>query len=151
MVTITRIDTGETRSTTTNADGTFVAAAMPAARYDVVVKKPGFQTYKETELAVHPALVTTVNPVLRIGELSTAVEVAASATRVETTTPEISGQISSQQAESLPLNGRNFQALGSLMPGITNLQVGSALGGGSDQDGQYMAINGMGASGKRFT
>ena len=34
------------------------------------------------------------------------------------------------------------------MPGITNLQVN--IGGGSDQDGQYMAINGMGASGTLY-
>ena len=147
---IVNADTNEKRTTATNSDGTFVAPALPAGTYGLTVSKSGFQSSKATGIAVHPTLVATVNPVLRVGEVSTVVDVQEMATIVETTTPEISGEITGLQAQNLPLNGRNFQALGSLMPGITNLQVGVALGGGSDQDGQYMAINGMGASGTLY-
>lgn len=149
-LTITNEATSETRTTATNADGSFSAPALAAGSYSLTVSKQGFQSTKATGILVHPALVATVNPVLKVGEVSTAVEVQALAVAVETTTPEISGEITGVQAQNLPLNGRNFQALGSLMPGITNLAVGTALGGGSDQDGQYMAINGMGASGTLY-
>src|SRR5947209_1837121 len=110
-ITITNDATGETRTTATNTDGTFAAAALTAGRYSLTVTKQGFQTHKETEIIVHPALVASVSPVLKLGEVSTAVEVAASATHVETATPEISGEVTGLQAQTLPLNGRNFQAL----------------------------------------
>jgi hypothetical protein len=108
--------TGESRIATSNVDGTFVAAALPTGSYTVTVSKQGFQTSKETGIVVHPTGVATISPVLKIGEVSTSVEVQATAAEVQTTSPEISGQITGVQAESLPMNGRNFQTLGSLCP-----------------------------------
>ena len=141
---------GESRVVTSNTDGTFVAAALPSGIYTVTVSRQGFQTSKEAGIAVHPTGVVTVNPVLKIGEVSTSVEVQAMAAAVQTTSPEISGEITGVQAESLPMNGRNFQTLGSLMPGVTNTAVGTALGGGADQDGAYLSVNGMGGSGTLY-
>jgi hypothetical protein len=149
-VTFTNETTGETRVTSSNTDGTFVAAAVPAGTYTLSVGKQGFQTYKETGIIVHPTLVTTLNPVLKVGEVSTAVEVQALAAVVQTSTPEISSEITGVQAESLPMNGRNFQSLGSLMPGVTNTAIGSAIGGGADQDGTYLSVNGMGGTGTLY-
>jgi hypothetical protein len=142
--------TGESRIATSNVDGTFVAAALPTGSYTVTVSKQGFQTSKETGIVVHPTGVATISPVLKIGEVSTSVEVQATAAEVQTTSPEISGQITGVQAESLPMNGRNFQTLGSLMPGVTNTAVGTALGGGADQDSAYLSVNGMGGSGTLY-
>src|SRR5437867_13167612 len=63
-VTILNDATGATRTTATNTDGTFVAAAITAGRYSLTVTKQGFQTYKETGIVVHPALVASVSPFL---------------------------------------------------------------------------------------
>jgi Carboxypeptidase regulatory-like domain/TonB-dependent Receptor Plug Domain len=150
IIIISNEATGESRTTTSNVDGTFVAAALPTGSYTVTVSKQGFQTSKETGIVVHPTVVATVNPILKIGEVSTSVEVQAMAAEVQTTSPEISSQITGIQAENLPMNGRNFQSLGSLMPGVTNTAVGTALGGGADQDSAYLSVNGMGGSGTLY-
>jgi hypothetical protein len=119
--------------------------------YTVVIAKEGFQTYVEKDVAIHPTEVVVMNPVLTVGEVTTRVEVSASAAHVEADTPEVSSEISGYQASILPLNGRNFESLGSLMPGVVNLAAGTALGGGGDQVTNPIVINGMSTTGTLFT
>jgi hypothetical protein len=149
-IAITNNDTGEKRTTTSNADGTYVVPALPVGTYTVTVSKSGFQTYVEKEVVIHPTEVVALNPVLRVGEVTTKVAVSASPARVETSTPEISNEVSGYQATTLPLNGRNFESLGFLMPGVVNLTPGTALGGGSDQVTNPLSINGMGNQASLF-
>lgn len=150
-VSILNESTGETRMATTNSDGTFSVVGLPAAHYSVTVTKVGFQTYKEKSIVLLPTAVVNIVPVLKIGDVSTTVEVSAVADVVDTSTAEITGQVSGYQAETLPMNGRNFATLGSLMPGVTNVFSGSALGGGSDQNSQPLSISGSGLGGTLFT
>ena len=150
-VTITEQSTGVRRVTSSNADGTFAMPGLPAGGYTVSVTKEGFKSYLEKDITIHPAEVVAVNPVLAVGAVTTKVEISASATRVETNTPEVSSEVTGTQAATLPLNGRNFESLGSLMPGVVNLSAGTALGGGSDQVSNPLSINGMSQSGTLFT
>ncbi len=149
-IAVTNRDTGEKRTTSSNADGTYAVPALPVGIYTVVVSKNGFQTYIEKEVAIHPTEVVTLNPVLKIGQVTTTVEVSASPATVETSTPEVSSEVSGYQAATLPLNGRNFESLGFLMPGVVNLSPGTALGGGSDQVSNPLSINGMGNQASLF-
>ena len=70
--------------------------------------------------ALQATAVYTVSPVLSVGTVSNRVEVSAAGVQVQTSTPEISTSVSQQEVETLPLNGRNFQSLSALMPGVTN-------------------------------
>jgi len=149
-IAITNRDTGEKRTTASNADGTFAAPALPVGTYTVLVSKNGFQAYMEKEVVIHPMEVVALNPVLRVGQVTTTVEVSANPEQVETSTPEISNEVSGYQAATLPLNGRNFESLGFLMPGVVNLAPGTALGGGSDQVTNPLSINGMGNQASLF-
>src|SRR5208283_2834387 len=81
-IAITNKDTGEKRTTASNADGTYVIPALPVGTYTVSVSKSGFQTYVEKEVVIHPTEVVALNPVLRIGQVTTTVEVSASPARV---------------------------------------------------------------------
>ena len=86
----------------------------------------------------------------RIG--TTAVTVEASAAQVQTTTSTVSNYVAQQQIEELPLNGRNYQSLSALMPGVLNMQVGNANAQGTGGFGtsNLMSINGMGQSGTLY-
>jgi hypothetical protein len=140
-------NTGIKTTTKSNTEGAFVVPELPVAVYTVNVTKQGFNTYSQTGIELHPGTVATVNPALRAGGISTVVTVQATSTVVQATTPEVANQVSAEEAATLPLNGRNFQTLGALMPGIINMTPDSALGQGGFSGTIAMSINGMGNAG----
>jgi len=142
----TRLET----HTTSNDSGGFVVPGLAPGPYDVTVTKQGFQTYKETGILVSPAQVATINVVLKLGAVATTISVEASAARVEISTPEVSSQVSGRQAVMLPLNGRNYEALAFLMPGVTNLTPDTGLTSGGFLTSNTASVNGMGASGTMY-
>jgi len=134
----------------TNADGAYVAPGLPVGVYTVTVQKTGFGAYKQTGVAVHPSQVTSVNPVLTVGTVSTQVQVSASSVPVQTATPEISSEVSGKEVDTLPLNGRNFQSLSALMPGVTNMSPDTAQVQGGFLQVNTMSVNGMGITGSNY-
>ncbi|MGA2987680.1 MAG: TonB-dependent receptor [Terriglobia bacterium] len=143
-------NTGIKTTTKSNAEGAFVVPELPVAVYTVSVTKNGFNTYSQTGIELHPATTATVRATLQAGSVVSTVTVQASATTVQTSTPEVASQISTEEVYTLPLNGRNFQTLGALMPGVINLTPDSALGQGNFQGTVAMSINGMGSAGSVY-
>ncbi len=126
-----------------NADGSYVITGLAPGDYTVSVSKAGFKTFRETQLTLHPATVATVNATLSVGDVGAEVSVVASAAEVQTTTSEVSGLVSGTQTAELPLNGRNFEALSALMPGVVNQKAGSALGTGGYTTSNVMVVGGL--------
>jgi len=149
-VTLKNQDTKISTTTQTSADGTFVVPGLVVGNYTVTVEKSSFETYSVSGVAVHPAVVSNVSAVIKLGAVATRVEVIASAAQVQTATPEVSSQVSSEQVATLPLNGRNYQSLSTLMPGVTNTAPATALNQGGFLTGNVMSINGMGLSGTMY-
>ena len=87
-----------------------------------------------------------MNGVLAVGAITQNVTVEAVSTEVQTTTPEISADVSSEEVSTLPMNGRNYQALAVMMPGVTNLQQGSAMTTGGRSTNSQLSINGLDVS-----
>jgi Carboxypeptidase regulatory-like domain len=143
-------NTGATRTTRSNADGSFVLSGLPVGTYTVTVAKQGFRTYSETGIQLHPGTVTTVSPRLEVGSIVSTVTVSATAAQVQTSTPEISNEVSGNQAYTLPLNGRNYQSLAALMPGVTSDSPDTALTQGGFLTNNVMSINGMGVDGSIY-
>jgi Carboxypeptidase regulatory-like domain/TonB-dependent Receptor Plug Domain len=135
--------TQSTSTTQSNNDGSFVLTGLEVGSYTVTISKTGFQTFKETQLVLHPATVATVNATLTPGEVGTSISVLATAAEVQTTTAETSNLVSDTQIGTLPLNGRNFQALAALMPGVVNQSAGSALGTGGYSTSNTLFVNGQ--------
>jgi hypothetical protein len=150
---VTVIDeaTGVRTTRETNNDGSYIVAGLVVGTYTVTVTQQGFETSTETGIILHPAITTSVNMVLKLGAVATQVTVSASAAQIQTTTHELSSQVSEQQVVTLPLNGRNYQSLSALMPGVTNLASGTSLNQGGFLQGNVMSINGMGESGTFYT
>ena len=143
-------NTGVKIATKSNAAGEFAVPELPVAVYTVTVSKEGFNTYSQTGIELHPGTVATVNSSLKAGSVVSTVTVQATATTVQTATPEVAGEISSAEVFTLPLNGRNFQTLGALMPGVINMSPDSSLGQGGFNGTVAMLTNGMGNAGSVF-
>jgi hypothetical protein len=143
-------NTGVKLTTKSNAAGEFVVPELPIAVYTVTVTKQGFNTYSQIGIELHPGTVATVNPTLQPGSVVSTVSVQATATTVQTSTPEVASEISSEEVYTLPLNGRNFQTLGALIPGVINMAPDSALGQGNFQGTVAMSVNGMGNAGSVY-
>jgi hypothetical protein len=133
-------------SAKSNADGSYVIGSLPPGEYTVTVSKAGFKTFKETQITLHPATAMTVNAALSVGDVGAEVSVVASAAEVQTTTSEVSSLVSGTQTGELPLNGRNYQALSALMPGVVNQKAGSALGTGGYTTSNVMVVGGLATS-----
>lgn len=145
-VTVTSENTHVTLTTKTDPVGNFVVPALAVGTYTVTVSKHGFRTFVESGIQLHPALVWTVNPTLQVGQSATRVSVSASAVAIQTTTPEISQHITRQEVSTLPMNGRNFQSIAALMPGVTNTHPGVALSATADSS-TVISTNGSSSSG----
>ena len=126
-----------------NADGTFILTGLAVGTYTVTVTKQGFETFHVADLVLHPATVATVDAKLTPGSVGTQVNVVADAAQVQTTTSEVSSLVSDTQIGTLPLNGRNYQALAALMPGVVNSGAGSALGTGGYTTSNTLFVNGL--------
>jgi len=150
-VTITNTETHNAVHTSSNSSGSFSAVGLSAGHYDVTVASKGFASYTETGVNLGPAAVITVNALLKPSSLTTEVTVAATVERVQTDTPEVSSEVTEQQVENLPLNGRSYQGLAALMPGVTNMNAGTALGTGGYITTNSMNINGTGQTATLYT
>ncbi|GAC1419459.1 MAG: hypothetical protein NVSMB62_12160 [Acidobacteriaceae bacterium] len=143
MVTILNEDTKVSTGVTTNGDGAFVAPGLAVGSYSVSIAKAGFQSYAVTGIVLHPAVTATVNGVLKVGSASSTVEVSADLVQVETATTENSASVEAAQISTLPMNGRNYQGLASLMPGVQNTSAGNSLTTGGRSTSNALSVNGL--------
>ncbi len=130
-VVATNIDTGATREVTTNSDGFYEVALLSIGRYTVTVSKGGFQTVKRENIALETSTETRADVTLPAGGVSGEVTVTAEAPLVQTETSERGGLISGREVTELPLSGRNFTQLATLVPGVVranNTGIGEARG-----------------------
>ena len=152
QVTIVNQGTGGKVETSTNNQGGFSMAGLASGAYEVTITREGFTKFIEKDLFVGPTVVRSVKATLSPGSVTTAVTVEASAASVQTSTSTVSNYVAQQQIQELPLNGRNYQSLSALMPGVLNMNVGqsSAQGTGGFGTSNLMSINGMGTSGTLY-
>jgi len=150
QVTITNQATNQEVQTHTRGDGSFSTPGLASGTYQVTVSKSGFSSLTQKDLFLGPTVVRTVNSELKVGQVNEQVTVEATVDQVQTSTGEVSNAVAQQQVETLPLNGRNYQSLSALMPGVLNTAQGSAQGQGGFATGNSMSINGMGLSGTLY-
>jgi outer membrane receptor protein involved in Fe transport len=115
-VTATQKDTGLTRSTVTESDGTYRLPSVPIGLYTVTAELNGFATVTVEEVRLNVASQREINIDMSPATLEETITVTAEAPLVETT-PAIGTVVSEQQLENLPLNGRQFANLAILAPG----------------------------------
>jgi hypothetical protein len=133
-VTVKNDATGLTRTATTNQAGLYSFADLPVGTYTVQVEFSGFKTSVRNALVLNVADDRAVDFELQPGSISETVSVESNAVQVRTIGGDVSGVITGEQVRELPLNGRNFLQLVTLMPGVSapdflNVKDKGLLGG----------------------
>ena len=123
------VGTNVTQSSITDAAGRYRIPDLPIGNYDVQASLAGFQTvvHKSITLTVGANLVVDFS--LPVGQVSQTVSVEGEVSRVETQTAAVSSLVTSEQMSQLPLNGRNFEQLLSLAPGVLTVKQAFVTGG----------------------
>src|SRR5437764_12549951 len=118
-VTVRNVNTGLERTTQTSADGSYSVPELPVGTYNVSVNQSGFQTSSITAVALEVAAEKRVDIALKAGQVTTTVEVSGeNLPQIETTTNPLGYTFTAEQTKNLPLNGRDFQKMIFLTPGV---------------------------------
>jgi hypothetical protein len=119
-VKVRNVGTGQERSATTSADGSYVVPELPIGTYNVTVTQTGFKTFEATNVTVDVATERRVDAALTTGAVSTRVEVSGDELPlVESTSSELGGTLTTEAIENIPVNGRDYTKLIYLNPGVS--------------------------------
>lgn len=142
MVTVTNTGTGIARALTTDQAGEYTAPNLTPGTYSVRATSMGFQTFERQNIAVGVGQDTRVDAQLTPGQVTQTVEVTAAVPLLDTTSAVVSGVLETQTIVDLPMNGRNFQNLLVLRPGVVAQPGGGTLttstNGLQPQDNNYV-------------
>lgn len=147
------------RTSSGDANGAWSFPVLPPGNYLLEVTKDGFKPVKQ-RVVLQVAQVANLNISLETGSVSAAVDVTSEATLLATATSDIGLTVGTQQVENLPLNGRNFSQLATLVPGVTRGVPGNiATGAGNNAEtfrygasgGASLSVNGARPQANNFT
>ncbi|MGH9644017.1 MAG: carboxypeptidase regulatory-like domain-containing protein [Terriglobales bacterium] len=144
-------DRGAAMTTTTNAAGMYVFSSVRPGIYHLTVKKENFQTVNEISLTANVQDHIEQNFSLKVGAGSESVTVRADEQHVETTTAAVGTTIDRNFVSNIPLNGRSYQTLIGLTPGIVMVPTSSSDQGQFSVNGQrsntnYVTVDGISAN-----
>jgi len=127
IVEVSNQDTGQVRTATTGPDGFYAVPLLPPGVYDVKASLAGFASLLRRGVRVSGSETARINLSLKIGPVTENVTVVFDAPLIETANATLGIVIDEKKVVELPLNGRNFAQLGTLIPGV--VAPPAALGG----------------------
>jgi outer membrane receptor protein involved in Fe transport len=148
-VTATNQATNQARTAIAGTDGFYALPLLPPGLYNVAGSLAGFSPLTREGVRVTVAETARVDLTLKVGQVAESVVVQADAPLVETTNATLGIVIDEQKVVDLPLNGRNFTQLGTLIPGVVappaglGGQAGEATPGGFGAVTAGFNVNGM--------
>ena len=144
-VTAKNTDTGVVRAAVTGNMGRYQFLLLPVGLYEIHVKQPGFPEAIRTGIHLVVGQEAQVDVPLRLGEASTQVTINEEAPPVSATTADISGLVGGKEVKDLPLNGRSFDLLMTLNPGVVNFtweKTGGLIGISNSTTANMFAVEG---------
>src|SRR5260370_29206504 len=121
-VEIRNVDTNSTEITKTNGEGIYSFPSLKPGNYVMSVRKEQFQTVSVTGITLHVQDSLSRNFALQVGSAAVSITVNARDLHISTTHASVSTVIDRQFVENLPLNGRTFNTLLQLTPGVVIAQ-----------------------------
>jgi Carboxypeptidase regulatory-like domain/TonB dependent receptor len=117
-VVVTDVQRGTTRAVATDDSGNYVATQLQPGVYKVRAEAKGFKTVERPNIVVEVAQDVRVDIALPTGQVSETVVVTDEVPLVNTTSSTLGGTLSNAEINDLPLNGRNYENLLQLRPGV---------------------------------
>ena len=129
----TQIDTGQSRTIQSGADGHYTITNLPIGDYKVTASSTDFKTLLIPSITLQVNQSAALNLVLQVGSETQQVTVTTQVPLVNTDTSSVGQVVQSQSIESQPLNGRDFWQLVALVPGASYTPggQGTTTGGSS--------------------
>ena len=117
-ITITNIDTGVSLKSESNEQGIFLVPSLKPGQYLLTIEKAGFRKMVRSGITLQVNQFARVDVELQVGELTNTVEITQAATLLETETSSRGSVIDQKKIVDLPLNGRDYNQLALLSPGV---------------------------------
>jgi Carboxypeptidase regulatory-like domain/TonB dependent receptor/TonB-dependent Receptor Plug Domain len=149
-VTVTDPATRLQRTAMTNDAGKFVVPVLPPSTYNVTLQLDGFLTAAIDDLVLNVGDVRSLRIQLKVGDVNETVTVTDE-TPLINDSPAVSTVVDRQFVENMPLNGRSFQSLIALAPGVTFTPAFGSTPGQFSVNGQrtnsnYFTVDGVSAN-----
>jgi len=143
-VTAKDTDMGISRVTVTDAAGRYELPALPLGPYEVEAAKSGFAGAIRSGILLVVGQDATADLTLKVGSVSEQVKVVADAPIVNATTQDISGLVGEKEVKDLPLNGRSYDLLLTINPGVVNFtwEKTGGIGVSNSTTGNNFAVSG---------
>jgi outer membrane receptor protein involved in Fe transport len=147
---ITNIETDVSATTTTNEDGIYVLPDLHPATYRLTIQKKGFRTVIQPSLQLYVQDAINENFTLAIGPASDSITVVGDTVGLQTDSAAVSTVVNDQFVQNMPLNGRSFQSLIAVTPGVvfTSPVVGNGQFSvnGQRANANYFMVDGVSAN-----
>lgn len=149
-VVLSNIEQGTKRSGTTNSEGTVVFVLIPPGTYSLTITATGFAPREVKPIVLNVNDQRELRVPLTLGALTQTVEIVDGASLINES-PSIGTTINRQFVENIPTNGRSFQTLITLSPGVvltkaTVGEQGQFSVNGQRADANYFTVDGVGAN-----
>jgi hypothetical protein len=144
-------DTNVRYETKTNGSGEYYLTNVPPGPYSIEVEKTGFKKLVKPYVTLHVQDALEIDFTMTLGTASESVAVEAGAPLINSESATVSTVIDRTFVENLPLNGRSFQTLIMLTPGVVvtaaiAVDQGQFSVNGQRADGNYFTVDGVSAN-----
>jgi hypothetical protein len=149
-VTVKNLNTGIARTATTDEGGRYTIPDLTIGSYEVEGQLAGFQTEVRSGITLTVGREAVVNLALKVGQLSDKVTITEEAPLVESTTATMSSLVDERTIRDLPLNGRSWDNLALIQPGVVTVGAGQGSPAFDFGTGARFNVNGSRAYANSF-
>ena len=149
-ITVENIGTALKRQTTTNDEGNFTVPLLPPSTYSVTAQRTGFTPVRIANVVLNVGDQKSLPIHLKAGNISEMVQITNDAPLINES-PAVGTVVDRKFVENIPLNGRSFQTLITLTPGVvltkaTGQNAGQFSVSGQRPNANYFTIDGVSAN-----
>jgi hypothetical protein len=149
-IAVISIAQGFQRTATTNDEGVFVVPLLPPGNYTVKAEHEGFTPAEFRDVILNVNDQRTIKIPLKVGSVNQTVDVLDSPALIDES-PAVGTTVDRQFVSNLPLNGRSFQSLIALSPGVvvtpaTSFNRGQFSVNGQRANANYFTVDGVSAN-----
>src|SRR5215813_13090874 len=142
--------TGLEQVTLTNSAGVYTFSGLPVGQYTASIAATGFETLQIQTFTLEVGETRTMNATMRVGTVSSNVTVVEATPDLNLSSAEMGGVIQGSQTNALPVNGRYWASLMTLIPGAISSGTGtqdSIRFAGLSQEDNNFRFDGVDATG----